>query len=550
MLKTVNLRDGKDKMKKTIVLGCCFLLLSACQATRKNTADQQKLALQTNLSQHQVENLIVPDDIEAELYSDLSQQLVDLPAQEKRFDISARDVDARVFFTSLINDSAYSVAVHPDVTGNISLSLKQVTLTEALDIIEDMYGYEITLQKRIYHIYPAGLRVASFTLDYLFMNRMTGSRTSVLSTNISSDDSDDSSSDSSSSSSSSTSDEFSGNFSSNGMDEGTDIVTVTNNNYWAYLETKIKTLLKNKSGQEVIVSPMSGVVTIRAYPSYIREVKAFLEKETENLNRQVTLEMQIIEVALTDEYQQGIDWDSAFASVSQLADSTIQSTIGGGGALTISNGSFSSVITLLATKGDVNVLSKPRITAMNNQKAVIKVGGDEYFVTDFSVTSETTDSTTTTTPDIELTPFFSGISVDVTPKINDDNTVLLHIHPVIVDVAEESKTISYGSDDSFNELTLPLAKSEVRESDTMVKSNSGDVIVIGGLMKTEQEDFVSETPLLSDLPFIGELFTNRQKINNKSELVILVKPQVVTKNTWKMEIEKSSDLIDNWYPTE
>jgi MSHA biogenesis protein MshL len=536
----------EDEMKKTIVLGCCFLLLSACQATRKNTADQQKLALQTNLSQHQVENLIVPDDIEAELYSDLSQQLVDLPSQEKRFDISARDVDARVFFTSLINDSAYSVAVHPDVTGNISLSLKQVTLTEALDIIGDMYGYEITLQKRIYHIYPAGLRVASFTLDYLFMNRMTGSRTSVLSTNISSDDS----SDSSSTSSSSTSDEFSGNFSSNGMDEGTDIVTVTNNNYWAYLETKIKTLLKNKSGQEVIVSPMSGVVTIRAYPNYIREVKAFLEKETENLNRQVTLEMQIIEVALTDEYQQGIDWDSAFSSVSQLADSTIQSTIGGGGALTISNGSFNSVITLLATKGDVNVLSKPRITAMNNQKAVIKVGGDEYFVTDFSVTSETTDGTTTTTPDIELTPFFSGISVDVTPKINDDNTVLLHIHPVIVDVDEESKTISYGSDDSLNEFTLPLAKSEVRESDTMVKSNSGDVIVIGGLMKTDQEDFVSETPLLSDLPYIGELFTNRQKINNKSELVILVKPQVVTKSTWKMEIEKSSDLIDNWYPTE
>lgn len=218
--------------------------------------------------------------------------------------------------------------------------------------------------------------------------------------------------------------------------------------------------------------------------------------------------------------------------------------------MTISNGSFNSVITLLATKGDVNVLSKPRITAMNNQKAVIKVGGDEYFVTDFSVTSETTDSTTTTTPDIELTPFFSGISVDVTPKINDDNTVLLHIHPVIVDVEEESKTISYGSDDTTNQLTLPLAKSEVRESDTMVKSNSGDVIVIGGLMKTDQEDFVSATPLLSDLPFIGELFTNRQKINNKSELVILVKPQVVTKSTWKMEIEKSSELIDNWYPTE
>jgi len=172
------------------------------------------------------------------------------------------------------------------------------------------------------------------------------------------------------------------------------------------------------------------------------------------------------------------------------------------------------------------------------------VGGDEYFVTDFSTTT-TTGTTTTSTPTVELTPFFSGISVDVTPKINDDDSVLLHIHPAIVEIEEESKTITF----SDSSLILPVAKSEVRESDTMVKANSGEVIVIGGLMKTTQNDIVSKVPFLGDIPWLGEVFTNRQKVNNKTELVILVKPQIVKQDTWKQEIQKSADLIEKWYPS-
>jgi len=558
-------------MKKTLLLTCCFLLLTACQATKPNTAEEQKALLQSNVDK-QVEELQLPDDIEAELYADLAPQDEVLSVEEKRFDISARDVNAAVFFASLINDSAYSVAVHPEVQGNITLSLKQVTLAEALAVIEDMYGYGIKLKGRVYHIYPAGMRVASFSLDYLFMNRMGGSRTSVLAGHLSTQNGDDNSnsdSDSSNSGSSSTSNsssssadsqgnEFSGEFSTNGLEDGTEIVTVTSTNYWAYLETKIKKLLKNNAGRDVIVSPMSGMVTVRAYPNEIRDVREFLEKETDNLNRQVILEIQLIEVSLNDEYQQGISWNRVgdmvnnsnvlFNSVHKIADSVIQNTIGGGGALTIANGSFSAVLSLLETQGDINVLSKPRVTAMNNQKAVIKVGGDEYFVTDVSTTT-VTGTATTSTPNVTLTPFFSGISVDVTPKINDDDSVLLHIHPAIIDIEEQIKTISFGTS-ADSDLTIPVAKSDVRESDTVVKSQSGDVIVIGGLMKTIEKDIVSKTPLLGDIPWLGELFTNRQKLNLKTELVILVKPQVIKQNTWKQEIQKSSELIEKWYPSE
>jgi len=550
-------------MKKIIIAICCFMLLTACQTTKKNDAGEQKELLNTE-DNKQVEQLILPEDIEAELYADLGLQGETLVVPEKRFNISARAVNAPLFFSSLINDSAYSVAIHPNVAGQITLSLKQVTLSEALIVIEDMYGYEIKLKGRVYHIYPAGMRVATFTLDYLFMNRMGGSRTSVLAGHLSTQDSDDddddsdsSSSSSSSSSSDSTDKEFSGEFSSNSLDDGTEIVTVTSTNYWAYLETKINKLLENKAGRDVIISPMSGLITIRAFPNEIRVVREFLERETEHLNRQVILEIQLIEVQLNDEYQQGISWTNTgdligstnllFDSVHQIADNLIQNTIGGGGALTIADGSFTAVLSMLETQGDVNVLSKPRITAMNNQKAVIKVGGDEYFVTDVSTTT-VTGTSTTSTPNVELTPFFSGISVDVTPKINDDDTVLLHIHPSIIDIEEQTKTISFGSS-TIGNLTIPVAKSDVRESDTVVKAQSGDVIIIGGLMKTIEKDVVAKVPFLGDIPWVGEIFTNRQKVNLKTELVILVKPQIVKKNTWKQEIKKSADLIEKWYPS-
>ncbi|WP_413701268.1 hypothetical protein ACLKMH_06130 [Psychromonas sp. KJ10-10] len=161
-------------MKKIISISCCILFLTACQATKKNDASAQKETLQIPEEQL-VAELIIPEDIEAELYADLSETNVATEVEDRRIDISARDADARLFFASLISDSEYSVAIHPDVSGEITLSLKQVTLTEAIRVIEDMYGYEIKLKGRVYHIYPAGMRIASFTLDYLFMNRGGGS---------------------------------------------------------------------------------------------------------------------------------------------------------------------------------------------------------------------------------------------------------------------------------------------------------------------------------------------------------------------------------------
>ena len=125
----------------------------------------------------------------------------------------------------------------------------------------------------------------------------------------------------------------------------------------------------------------------------------------------------------------------------------------------------------------MNVLSSPRIATMNNQKAVIKVGTDEFFVTDISSTT-VTGAATTTSPSIELTPFFSGVALDVTPQISEQGEITLHVHPSVSRVEDQIKSIEFGTDDTT--LTVPLARSTVREADSIVRARNGQVVVIGG----------------------------------------------------------------------
>jgi MSHA biogenesis protein MshL len=185
------------------------------------------------------------------------------------------------------------------------------------------------------------------------------------------------------------------------------------------------------------------------------------------------------------------------------------------------------------------VLSSPRVSAVNNQKAVIKVGQDEFFVTDFSTTT-TTGTATTTTPSVTLTPFFSGIALDVTPQISGDGSVLLHIHPSVSRVEDQDKEITFGEES----LTLPLALSTVRESDTIIRAKSGQIVVIGGLMEDILTDEEAATPFLSDIPMVGELFKHKRQRKAKTELVILLKPLVVSHDgIWDGVVRSEADRV-------
>lgn len=544
------------------------LCLVACQTTNRPQPEASKAELAASMATATASTTpppaTMPDAVQRELNSGaLLSGLTPALETERRFDVSAHDVDAKVFFPSLVQGTPLSVAVHPDVQGTISLSLKGVTLSEAIQVVEDIYGYEVSREGRILRVFPAGMRTETFPLNYLYMERDGLSVTSVSSGRISDSNNSNSNSNNNNSNNNGSSNNNSNssngnNSSSNGSSDssnGTFIRSRTKTDFWGELKETLTAIIGDTgNGRQVVVTPQAGLVTIRAFPSELRQVRTFLNSAESHLQRQVILEAKILEVTLSDGYQQGIQWDNVLGHVGNTnvnfgtskgpgLNDKITSAIGGVTSLSIKGSDFTTMINLLDTQGDVDVLSSPRVTASNNQKAVIKVGTDEYFVTDVSSTT-VAGTTPVTTPQVELTPFFSGIALDVTPQIDNDGNVLLHVHPSVIDVKEQTKDIKV-SDAS---LELPLAQSEIRESDTVIRAASGDVVIIGGLMKSENIEVVSQVPLLGDIPFLGELFKNRSKQNKKTELIILLKPTVVGVDTWQTELQRSKTLLDRWYP--
>ena len=556
------------KLKLKIALSTLFFTLVGCQTVPnepvefkedldKAIKDSKKFNGPKPLTQ-------VPNSVQQEFMLDNMNQAKQGMLAEKRLEISATDVAAKDFFQAIVRGSQYNVVIHPDVVGQISLSLTNVTLSEALIVVEDVYGYEIRRIGNVVQVFPPGIRTETIALNYLFLKRFGSSSTTINSGGVSENDPNSGNNSSNSGSSSSNSNNSgnnnrSGNSGSSNQNSGINLYTENESNFWDELKKSLTAFVGTGDGRSVIVSPQAGLVTVRALPQELTAVKKFIKDTESHLHRQVIIEAKIMEVTLNDDFQQGIKWEKVldqvgsaeivYSTTGNVIGNVISNTIGGVNSMAFSkttNGSeFSGVIELLQTQGNVQVLSSPRITATNNQKAVIKVGEDEYFVTEVSSTT-TTGTSTTTTPEIELTPFFSGIALDVTPQISKDGSVILHVHPSVTITEEQNKTIQIGSE----ELILPLAQSSVRESDTIIRAQSGEVVVIGGLIETYNIDMESKTPILGDIPFLGELFKNKSQKSQKRELVIMLKPIVVGQDTWKNQLQDARSLLTKWFPEE
>lgn len=540
---------------------CSGLVLAGCQAFTPSTVPQQaKTSLQqaAEVAPQQTLPPVVPAAVTQDLLA--SQYQVAQP-QEPHFNVAAANVSVADFFQSLVADTAYSVVLHPDVTGQINLQLKQVTLAETLAIVQQLYGFDVRRHGMVYKIYPAGLRTETIAVNYLMLQRQGFSSIAVNSGGVSQDNQNNQNSQNRRSSSNSQGSYAQGDFSNQSQSQfgqqqfnGSTIQTESKTDFWKELEKAVSTVLGGGPQRMVVVTPQAGLVTVRGMPDEIAAVKAYLGQSELHLQRQVVLETKIIEVTLNDEYQQGINWQNAimnlrntsfnFTTSGAVASNAISSSLGGVTAISFNNADFNGVINLLETQGNAQVLSSPRVTAMNNQKAVIKVGQDEYFVTDVSTDTIVGTGGTTSSPNITLQPFFSGIALDVTPQIDQTGSVILHVHPSVTDTAEQSKVIQF----SDEKIVLPLAQSNIRESDTIIRARSGEIVVIGGLMQTVSSDTESRTPVLSAIPIVGKLFTSINKTEKKKELVILLKPTVVDGDVWQQQIKQSAGYLNDWYP--
>ena len=473
---------------------------------------------------------------------------------EPRFDLSVNNAPARQVFMGLVEGTPYSMVVHADVSGTVTLHLKNATVPEAMEALRAVYGYDFRRDGNRFLILGRGMASRIFPVNYLNLDRKGRSLTRVSSGELTQSGGTTGAAGTTPAASSSSS-------------SSVRVETDSKSDFWKELQESLAAIVGTANGRKVVVNPQAGIVVVRAMPDELHMVEQFLGITHATVNRQVILEAKVLEVELKDGYQTGINWaaigtNSTFGQVgggtifngggvSEIAgqsgnldpgtafndiSGTLASAFGGVFSVAVKTADFAAFLELLKTQGNVHVLSSPRVSTVNNQKAVIKVGGDEFFVT--SVTGGTAATTTTaaTSPTVILTPFFSGISLDVTPQIDDASNIILHIHPAVSEVVQKSKAFRVSGED-FN---LPLASSSIQESDNVVRALNGQIIVIGGLMKEGSTDQDASIPFLGDIPILGNAFKHKRVTRIKKELVILLKPTVVDNNqVWENAIQGS-----------
>lgn len=492
---------------------------------------------------------------------------------EQRFDLAVSNAPAQQVFMAIVSGTRFSMLVHPDVSGTISVNLKDVTVAEALEALRDLYGYEYRVDGTRIYVQSAGMRTQVFRVNYLIGQRIGRSDVRVTSGSVA---------------------DAPVTTSTGGVavpqpapalgapgsptslpgrvTESSRIQTSTRTDFWDELRETVRSIIGTEGGRAVIVNPQANVLLVKAMPHEIRQVEAYLKAIQVAVDRQVMLEAKIVEVELGDQFQAGINWaafptsgltaglvrpGSTLSTTGTLTspnlsanpanrtitntsqDNKFLQTISGFTAfpgvslfgLAFQTDNFAALLEFLGGQGSVQVLSSPRIATLNNQKAVLKVGSDEFFVTNVSGGSTGTSTTvttggTTTFPTLTLQPFFSGVALDITPQIDSEGYIVLHIHPQVSEVVQQDRRINLGQ--VFGgEVTLPLARSTVSETDSVVKVADGNIVAIGGLMKVASADQRTGMPLLQDIPGIGHLFATRSRVAVKKELVILIKPTVV-----------------------
>ena len=597
--------------------GCCVALstlLLGCAAERPLRTPDVTETVRAELAAPPAKtSAVVPAKV-SDALAEPAPKAAPLPA-EPRLDLLVNDAQAREVFLAIVADTRYSMLMHPDVTGKLSVTLRGVTVKEALEAIRDVYGYDFKIEGRRITVYAPTLQTRIFTINYPNSPREGRSELRIAS---------------SGGLASTPPEKDAEKFTevirgalSSPTGGGNYVYTNSKTDFWNELAGAVRGLIgidatnqgganakpvaTGGQGRSVIVSPQAGIMAVRAMPDELREVDKFLKAAQIAVERQVMLEAKIVEVMLSDGYQSGIDWSAlkngggktgavgvlggnvnspttfpalattgtsavgatgatgATAATTMTPNTTITSTnalvrgvwdnvpgfsglsnpVAGPGlfGLAFATEGFQAVLGFLETRGDVQILSSPRIATMNNQKAVLKVGSEDSYITSMTpgVAGTATTAGTPATP--KFGTFFSGISLDVTPQIDDGNNITLHVHPSVTKVTSKDLTFNSGTGSTSS---FPTASSNVNESDTVVRIQDGNIVAIGGLMQIESNRDSSGLPGTTDVPFLSSLLGTKKNSGRKKEVVVLIKPTIIRNaEDWEAHTRKTQAALDD-----
>ena len=278
-------------------------------------------------------------------------------------------------------------------------------------------------------------------------------------------------------------------------------------------------------GRRLIINPIAGTITVSAFPSQLDQLETFIRAFESSVQRQVLIEAKIVEVNLDRSFQFGIDWTAlASAGTTGLTvRSRVPAAQRGNVELTLSGGpgQITAVLNALSSQGDVRVLSSPRVSALNNQRAVFDVTTGEIVFNVSQTPILNPGGSPVFVSQVTPTQVNVGIVLDVLPQIGADNTVTMNIRPVVTSVA---RTATFTAPDGA---VFQAPVIDTRETDTMARLRAGETIIIGGLMQTRREKVRSGIPGLRDIPLLGRLFTSYSDVERKAELVIFLTPTII-----------------------
>ncbi len=430
---------------------------------------------------------------------------------ERVYSFTLREADIHEVMLSISKQTSYNIVVEPDVQGSVTLDLKNVTLTDALDTLTDLLGLTYKVRRNLIWVSRPALETRIFSLGYVNLKRTgTSSTTAQIGASIAGGVGG------------ATAGAAGGGGGAGGQ---TTITTSSETDLWSSLEAGVTQLLSTDG--KLVMDKQGGNILVTDFPRFLDRIAAFLETVEGSVQRQVLIEARIIEVTLTGEFRFGINW-AAVARAGALAGATSSGKIFNQALapanttdfqIGVTSTDFDALINILSSQGEVNVLSSPRLTTLNNQTAVLRSATDDvFFVTETERTPGPSgvQSFTTVTPRTVTV----GVVLSITPQISSDGSVILHVRPT---VSRSDRTASITVDNTT--ISVPIL--DVREADVIVRAEEGQVVVIGGLIDERQTDDVRKVPLLGDLPGIGRLFRQTIQMRDKTELVVLLRPTVL-----------------------